>query len=105
MKFQKGRNPNSHSQTKIGKDPVWVVSELREAGWELRDISLIYDRLLALCKAGELPEDVMVRLNPSKPVTRPYVAPVAAGRDFRASPSRALTGSAPSRGARTRLST
>lgn len=61
---------NCHGKTKIGKDPTWIIDDLKKRGWELRDISLIYTRILACAENGESAEDVMRRLNPVK---RPVV--------------------------------
>lgn len=98
-----GKNPNSHGKTRMGKDPLWVVDELRELGWEYKEIGLIYDRVLALAKAGESSMEVQVRLNPSKPVKRPYVAPAWHRRAILASPSLGPELSAQVRDARNRL--
>jgi hypothetical protein len=48
-----------------------VLGELLKMGWEKKDLGLINRRIVALARAGELAEDIAVRLNPKKVVERP----------------------------------
>ena len=57
------------SKTRMGKNRAWLADELLERGWELRDIGILYDRIIACLDAGEHHRELYQRLNPTKATT------------------------------------